>query len=301
MHTLGDESLARQSDTTQNSTKRRSTARKSPLAKSTGARASQGKAAEQTGASDEQTNLPAAEKQLARGSRKQASEQTRQSTRRRQAEPFRDQKLTREQLKSAGSRLTDLLGSRVVRSVVAAGLVSAAAALVYRKPKAIAAANESVQEATTELLSGAADAARATTEAARKVRRNARAAVEAVAKPISSAAKGSSTEQSGESAAAGPVGEAAQSSSTNQQRTRKRRSDAGLKRAPKFKLQVSETPAVIDPEPRPALGSLRELEKSFVALEAGQSRPNLEAARPTLEAAPDPTAEEEQLMEARPI
>jgi hypothetical protein len=298
---FGDEPLPRQSSTTEKSTKkRRSASRRSPSAKSTGARANHRKAAEQTGASDEQTNLPAAEKQLAGGSHNQASGQTRQSVRRRQVEPIQHRKPMPEQNANAGSKLTDLLGSRLVRNVVAAGLVSAAAALVYRKPKAFAAANESVQEAASELLSGAADAARATTKAARKVRRNATAAVKAVTKPISSAAKGSSKEQSGESAA-GPFIKAAQASSTDQQRTRKRRSDAGLKRVSKIELTVAETAAVSDPELIPALGGLSDLETSVVALEVGQSQPTPETAKKILEEAPGQTAEEEQLTEARPI
>jgi hypothetical protein len=176
--------------------------------------------------------------------------------------------------------------------VVAAGLVSAAAALIYRRPKAIADANESLQEATNELLAGAAVAASATTKVARKVRQKAVAAVEPEGKPSASATKDASA-QRGNNGKTGTLDTENAATNTVQQRIRKRRSDAGIKRAAKTAPSPAGVPVGSAPELSLPPVSLSEMETSAFAFGAETSQSNAEAE-------PAPTSKEEQVSEAHP-
>lgn len=288
-----ENSLARRPGTTRDSTKHDARRRKSSLTKPTAARASGRNAAQHNGTSDEQgATLTSAQKRQPRTSLKQASSQP--AAQRRQAEPGKTVSSAPEQRIGRGSKISAMLGSPVVRNVVAAGLVSAAAALIYRKPRAIAAANESVQEAATELFDDAVDAARATTKAARKVKRKAVAAVEAVATSSASATQDTTTARpaSGSSLEGASSTEVAGTTAI-QQRMRKRRSDAGMKRGSKTSAPSAEAPISSPPEPSTPPVSLETMETSAFAFSARASQPPVEAA-PALNAA------DEQAAEARP-
>lgn len=180
-----------------------------------------------------------------------------------------------EQGTSGTSQLTALLSSPMIRNVLAAGLVSAAAALVYRKPKAIGAASEHVQEAASELLDGAVDVARTTTKTARKVKRKAAAAVEAIASP-SGDPKGESSEASVGSSSGSKKG------SSNAQAApgtalappqRKRRSDAGVPRRSRTSLPAADALAGSPSEPSVPLTGLHETEASALALGGAPAEP----------------------------
>lgn len=288
--------MARKPGTTRDSTKHDPRRRKSSSTKPTAARASGRNAAQQNGTSDEQgATLTSVQKRQPRTSLKQASSQPRQSAaQRRQAEPGKTVSSAPAQRIGRGSKISAMLGSPVVRNVVAAGLVSAAAALIYRKPRAIAAANESVQEAAIELFGDAVDAARATTKAARKVKRKAVATVEAVATSSASATQDTTTARP----ASGSSLEGASSTEVTgttaiQQRMRKRRSDAGMKRGSKTSAPSAEAPISSPPEPSTPPVSLETMETSAFAFGA-------QASQPPVEAAPAFNVADEEAAEARP-
>jgi hypothetical protein len=295
--THGDNSLARKPGTTRNSTRRDPARRKSSSTNSTAARASGRNAAQQNGTSDVQaTTLTSAQKRQPRTSQKQASSQPGQSAaQRRQVKSGKTSSSASEQRSGRGTKLVAMLSSPAVRNVVAAGLVSAAAALLYRKPTAIAAANESVQEAATELLDGAVIAGRATTKAVRKVGRKAVTTAEAVATASASATQDTTTAQSddGSSSLKGSPETKAEGTTTAQQRTRKRRSDAGVKRGSRATTLVAVAPISSPPEPSLPPVSLDKMETSAFAFGA-------QPPQPTPEAAPAPVAAEEQVAEAHP-
>lgn len=191
------------------------------------------------------------------------------------------------------SRLTGLLGSPAVRSVLAAGLVSAAAALLYRKPKTIAEANESLHEAADKVLNGAGDAARTTSEVARKATRKAIAVVQSGGKLSPSSTKGAAAPRNTNTKSEDTNAKAAESATT-QQRTRKRRSDAGIqrpaKRGPTFGGVA--TGGATEPGLPPVASNA--METSAVAIAAETSQSNAEAA-------PEPSALERQEHETQPM
>lgn len=153
----------------------------------------------------------------------------------------------------------------MVRNVLAASLVSAAAALIYRKPKAITEAGEHVQDAASELMDGAVDAVRATSKTARKVRQKAAAAVQAVASP-SATSEAKLAQRDGSSI--GDVSDAAAGK-------RKRRSDAGVRRASPASLSKAGAPISSAPEASPPLANLHETETSAFALGSAPAKANL--------------------------
>jgi hypothetical protein len=181
----------------------------------------------------------------------------------------------------------------MVRKLFAAGLVSAAAALIYRKPKAIAAANETLQEAASELLDGSAVAARATTKVARKVRRKAVNAIGTVTKPAASATQDASTAQENRNSEKVTLDTERSAFTNDQARTRKRRSDAGVKRGSRNARPLADAPIGIAPElSLPPVG-LGEMETSAFAFgtKPPKSSGEAESMRP---------AAEEQVAEAHP-
>lgn len=287
--------MARNPDTTRTFTKRGSVRRKQSSTGSDAARASSRKAPQQNETSDEQTiTLATAHKRQPRTSQKQASQLRKSAPQRRQAKSEETRSSAPEQPVGAGPKFTAIFASTLVRNLVAAGLFSAAAALVYRKPKAFAAANESVQEAATELLDGAVDAARATSKAARKVKRKAVAAVETAGKASASATQDALTaQQDSSSRLEGSSDREVAATNTVKQRTRKRRSDAGVKRASRITTSPpAEAPTGSAPEPSSTPDDLSKMETSAFAFGTMPSQPNAEAA-------PVPGAAEE-LAEAHP-
>lgn len=78
-----------------------------------------------------------------------------------------------------------------------------------------------------------------------------------------------------------------------EQRTRKRRSDAGMKRGPRKPLSGLDAPVGIEPVISPSLANVDEMETSAFAFEP-------RSLKPTADAATEPNVVEEQLAEAHP-
>jgi hypothetical protein len=192
----------------------------------------------------------------------------------------------------ASFKLDALLGSPLVRRLVAAGLISAGAALIYRKPEAVTAANEKLQTGAAELVSGAVGVARGTTKAARKVRRKAVAVVEAATETSAPAEEGAPTAQLPSSRLPNTLATEV-ATNTIEQRTRKRRSDAGLKRASRKSMSDPGASIGSNPEPSPSQISVGAMETSAFVFGADR-------AQPASEAAPTQGGEEEIAAEAHP-
>lgn len=188
---------------------------------------------------------------------------------------------------TGSSKLAELLGSPVIRNVLAAGLVSAAAALVYRKPKGIAAAGGHVQEAASEILDNTLDVARATRKTARKVRQKVAVAVEAVASP--SAAPGAKpTQPVGNSSKGTPDAQAPATRNADRPK-RKRRSDAGVSRASRARPPMAGASIGSAAETTLPLTNLPETETSAFALGAASAEAN-----------PVPDSADEPVVQADP-
>jgi len=164
-----------------------------------------------------------------------------------------------------------LLESPVIRNVLAAGLVSAAAALVYRKPKVVAVAGEHVQEAASELMDGAVDVVRATRKTARKVSQKTAVAVQAVTSH--SAAPETKPAQPDGSSTNPPLD--AEAKTDAERPKRKRRSDAGVTRASRVSPPVASAPIGSAPETTVPSANLHETETSAFALGAVSAQAKL--------------------------
>jgi hypothetical protein len=169
--------------------------------------------------------------------------------------------------------------------VAAVGLVSAAAALFYRKPKLAVTGNDGTHTAPAELMDAASSAA---SQTVRKVKRKAVAAAGAVAATVeASAAKlgahGEASLDVDQAAVASPLA----------QRTRKRRSDAGIKRGTRKTLPVADAAVGTEPVFSASLVSGDKMETSALAFGFNPSKP-------TADVAPARSAAEEQLAEAHP-
>jgi hypothetical protein len=185
---------------------------------------------------------------------------------------------------SRSAKLKSLLGSSVVRKVVAAGLASAAATILYRKPRSVATEDQGGSGAPTELMPGEASAESTTYTAPRRVGRRTVAAESGVAARTASA--GTKARRRGKASDA--VDEP--TSGVAEQPTRKRRSDAGLKRPPRRTRAEVGAPSGIEPVAVDVPASLNTTETSVFASDTGVS-----GATDTSTSAAD-----EQLAEAHP-
>lgn len=267
--------MARNTGTTDTTKKRGTSRRKAPVRTNPTVSERDHRSADRNGTFAGRTSTSASigPKRKLRTSQKQASSQQLQSTpKQQQSKLARIRSSAVKQPASRGSKLTPMLRSPIVRNVIAAGLVSAAAALVYRKPKAVAAASGSIQAAAIDVLNGTVDAAHATTQKASEAGRKLTAASKAFASPSKNPAAQTESSHEGslyaEDAAPANV----------EQRTRKRRSDAGTKRAPRKSLTLVDAPTGIAPDTKPALTSLRNMETSAFAF-GSQS---IDAAEPAI-------------------
>jgi hypothetical protein len=173
--------------------------------------------------------------------------------------------------------------------LAAASLVSAAAALVYRRPKAAAAATENVKEAATELADDFAIAAKVTSKAARAVRRKVVTAVDGVVRPTASATQDSSDQKAERGSSRRALDASAVSGTSAQQGTRKRRSDAGVKRGPRNTFGSEAAGTTSGTELPPATSG--NMATSALAMAANAMQPGeepkaaLSAEHPVMEAA----------------
>jgi hypothetical protein len=142
--------LARKPGTTKTATKSGTSRQKATLTSNTGgARRRSAKAVDETEGSDERdaTTIKATRKRQPQTSKNPAAANSKVTDEKRSSSRT-DQRASRT------SKLKSVLGSTIVRNVVAAGLASAAAAILYRKPKDPAARDEDANEAPTELMPG---------------------------------------------------------------------------------------------------------------------------------------------------
>jgi hypothetical protein len=211
------------------------------------------------------TTKPKAQAPRRRDAQQRASsEQLQSPDKQPQAKSSKSSNSGTKQDATGSSKLAALLESPVIRNVLAAGLFSAAAALVYRKPKAVVVAGEHVQEAASELMDGAVDVVRATRKTARKVSRKASVAVQAVASP--SAAPETKPAQPDGSITNPPLEAGARTDADRPKR--KRRSDAGVTRAARVSPPIANASTGSAPETTVPSANLHETETSAFALSA---------------------------------
>lgn len=217
------------------------------------------------------TTKPKAQAPRRSDAQQRASNEQRQSSeKQRQAKSSKSSNSGAKQNATGSSKLTALLESPVIRNVLAAGLVSAAAALVYGKPKAFAVAGEHVQDAASELMDDAVDVVRATRKTARKLSRKTGVGVQAVTSPSAAETKlgepdGSSTNP--------PLRAEARTDADRPKR--KRRSDAGVTRAAGVSPSRAGAPIGSAPEATVLSANLHETETSAFALGAVSSEAKL--------------------------
>lgn len=196
-----------------------------------------------------------------------SSEQHQSPEKQRQAKSSKSSSSGSKQDATGSYKLTALLELPLIRNLLAAGLFSAAAALVYRKPKAVAVAGEHVQEAASELMDGAVDVVRATRKTACKVSRKAAVAVQAVTSP--SAASETKPAQPEGSSTNPPLDAEARTDADRPKR--KRRSDAGVTRASRVSPAMAGAPIGSAPETTVPSANMHETETSAFAIGAVSS------------------------------
>lgn len=283
--------MARKPGTTSTTTKRGTARRKSTTAaNSTGARTRSRKADEEN-VSDEQkaSAAIATGKRQARTAQSPATNKQR-SSRRQQPEVSTTKSRSAAEQPARGSKLKSVFGLPIVRNVVAASLASAAAVILYRKPKGSTAEDQSVRETSRELMPGDVGAAPATTDTATRVRRKAASAAENVTSTVKAAA---SKARGRRKASAEPV-DAANTATTApsliEQPRRKLRSDAGIKRTSRKTRADVGAPSGIEPVAVDLPASLDQMETSAFAF----------SNEATTTAAPATNVADERLAEAHP-
>lgn len=288
--------MARKPGTTSTTTKRGAARRKSTAtAKSTGARTRSRKATEDNG-SDELKTTPATATRKRQPKAAQSRATSKQGSSREQqalASTSKSNSSTSGERGARNSKLRSVLGSPMVRNVVAAGLASAAAAILYRKPKGSTAEDQSVSEASTELMPGEVETAPAKTNTATRVRRKAACGAENVTSTVKAAASKARGRRKASADIADPVAAADPTETAPnliEQPKRKRRSDAGTKRTLRKTRADVGAPSGIEPTAVDVPASLDQMKTSAFAF----------SNEPTTEAAPATNTADEQLAEAHP-
>ena len=166
-----------------------------------------------------------------------------------------------QQNESRGSKLKSVLSSSIVRSVVAAGFATAATAILYRKTRNDVAGDQGTSEARTELLPGEDYVEPATYTARTKAGRRTAAAAGG-----GSAGTTSTTKAPRRGKASDSLDEPALS--VAEQPTRKRRSDAGVKRTSRKTRAEVGAPSGIESVAVDVPASLNTTETSVFAPDA---------------------------------